>query len=273
MKTPLRYPGGKSKVADMLCGLMPSFSKYREPFLGGGSIFLKTKESNPDANFWINDLYTDLYSFWSCMRDCPREVVDIILKWKSEYTEGKPLYAFLRESHTFDQIQTAAAFFVMNRITFSGTVSSGGYSNESFEKRFTESSVERLIGLSSELKDVKITNLDYSELLRAEGDDVFIFMDPPYYTATKSALYGPNGSLHRNFDHERFARTVKSCPHKWMITYDDCQYIRDLFRGYEITPFDIVYGMRNVTKGAVMHTNEIMITNYALPDIKATELF
>lgn len=109
----------------------------------------------------------------------------------------------------------------MNRITFSGVMDSGGYSQQAFEKRFTESSIERLQTIPQCLLGVKITHGDYEELLFNSGDNVFIFLDPPYLKATKSKLYGVKGDLHTSFDHERFAENMKKCSHKWLITYDD----------------------------------------------------
>ena len=109
----------------------------------------------------------------------------------------------------FDDLNKATAFFVFNRITFSGTSESGGFSNAAFERRFTQSSIERVKSLSSILSKTKITNLDYQNLLEAEGEKVFIFLDPPYYSSTKSALYGKNGNTHKTFDHERFAKVFK----------------------------------------------------------------
>ena len=70
-----------------------------------------------------------------------------------------------------------------------------------------------------------ITNLDYEELVKREGENVFIFLDPPYYSATKSALYGKNGNMHKSFDHVKFAENMKNCKHKWLITYDDSEYL------------------------------------------------
>jgi|GEM_PF-3147224 len=67
------------------------------------------------------------------------------------------------------------------------------------------------------------------EVLENEGEEVFIFLDSLYYSATKSALYGKNGNLHKGFDHERFAETMKNFPHKWLITYDNSDYIKDMF--------------------------------------------
>jgi len=77
----------------------------------------------------------------------------------------------------FNDVARGSAFFVLNRITFSGTSCSGGYSQRAFEGRFTDSSIKRAEAISNLLQDVKITNLDYSDVLNAEGDDVFIYLD------------------------------------------------------------------------------------------------
>lgn len=268
IKSPLRYPGGKSRAAEWLVSLFPDFKEYREPFLGGGSVYIKTKQMYLNKKYWVNDLYYDLYCFWEALQCQPTFLQHYIGVWKTQHPDGRELYKYLTENlFMFSGIERAAAFFILNRITFSGTSLSGGYSQEAFEKRFTESSIKRLMDVYHlfDLR-VEITNLDYSKLLEAEGEDVFIFMDPPYHSATKSALYGKNGELHIGFDHERFAEEVKKCKHKWMITYDDCEYIRELFKDYQITPFELMYGMRNVSKGNEMKGKEILITNYEIND-------
>jgi DNA adenine methylase len=91
---------------------------------------------------------------------------------------------------------------------------------------------------------------------------VFIFLDLPYYSAKKSALYGKNGNLHKSFDHEKFADTMKTCKHKWLITYDKSELIKDLFSFARITPWELVYEMRNVTKGSYQKGKELFISNY-----------
>lgn len=264
IKTPLRYPGGKSRMAETFVGLMPDFDEYREPFLGGGSVYLTAKQLRPGKKFWVNDLYYDLYCFWDEAKfDIDCLVKDVKTVREAYEGRGKELYEQLaRDIPNYGVHDKAVAFFAINRSTFSGTSLSGGYSQESFDKRFTPSSIERLEKIGPLLQDTKITCLDYSELLREPGENVFIFLDPPYYTATKSALYGKNGELHKGFDHERFAEEVKNCQHKWMITYDNCEYIRDLYKDYNIIPHEFAYGMRNAVKGNDMTGKEILITNY-----------
>jgi DNA adenine methylase len=91
IKSPLRYPGGKSRAVDLISSLVPDFDEYRESFLGGGSLFINLKQIFPNKVFWINDLYEELYKFWKYSREDMRGLVDKICKWKSKYANGKKL--------------------------------------------------------------------------------------------------------------------------------------------------------------------------------------
>ncbi len=265
VKSPLRYPGGKSKALKHILPIIPKFDEFREPFLGGGSLFVALKQRYPNKKYWINDLHNNLYNFWISCKNNTEELINIIQNWYKNYYDGNLLHKFLiKNIIEFTDVEKGAAFFVLNRITFSGTSESGGYSSHAFKGRFTESSIERVDSLSKILTDVLITNEDYSKLLRAKGDNVFIFLDPPYYSATKSALYGKNGQLHKQFDHERFANEVKNCNHNWLITYDDSDYIRNLFSFAKITKWNLLYGMKNVSDKTDNIGNELFISNYTI---------
>jgi DNA adenine methylase len=249
--------------------LVSEFDEFREPFLGGGSIFVYFKQKYPNKKYWINDIYPNLYHFWIQTQQNPDKLIEQIQQWKDEFENGKELHRFLIENiEKFDNLKKAAAFFVFNRITFSGTSESGGFSNGAFKKRFTQSSVERVKALSTILDNTLITNLDYQEVVEAKGKNVFIFLDPPYYSATKSALYGKNGKLHKTFDHERFAKILKNVNHKWLITYDDSEYIRDLFSFTYINEWNLTYGMRNVGKNGNQNGKELFISNYPIIEEK-----
>ena len=258
IKSPLRYPGGKSRVAEIIIEFFPEFDEYREPFIGGGSVFINAKQRFPDKKFWINDAYLELFKFWQQAQIDVTSVIEKVSELKAKFAKGKELYKYLKTN----ELETAAAFFIFNRITFSGTTLSGGYSESAFRGRFTMSSIERLKPLQNLLENVEITNLDYENLIKKEGENVFIYLDPPYFSAQKSLLYGKKGSLHKNFDYEKFAATMKTCQHKWLITLDDCQYIRELFSFAEIKPLQFAYGMRNVKANSDQKANELLIMNY-----------
>jgi len=276
IKSPLRYPGGKSRAVELISTLIPEFDEFREPFLGGGSVFIYAKQRFPNKKFWVNDLYLELFKFWKMTQKDVDALIDKIYEWRNQFHIGKELHKFLNANlESFNDLERAAAFFIYNRITFSGTSLSGGFSEGAFKGRFTESSIQRLNQFAKVINGSIITNLDYEELVKEEGKNVFIFLDPPYYSATKSALYGKNGNMHKSFNHIKFAETMQSCKHKWLITYDDSQYIRDLFSFANIIPWDLTYGMRNVSEGSDQKGKELFISNYLeyLPKNEQLTLF
>jgi len=263
IRSPLRYPGGKSRAVEKICALIPPFEEFRESFVGGGSVFIHLKQKFPHKKFWINDKYSELAIFWQEIQTNLEKVTEQIWNWRRKFENGKELFYFLRENmEKFNETEKAAAFFVFNRVTFSGTTEAGGFSLQAFEKRFTDSSIERLKVIPKILKDIKITNFDYEKVVNADGENVFLFLDPPYFSATNSALYGKNGSLHKSFNHERFAEILKKCRHKWLLTYDDSPFIRELFSFANVTNWNLTYGMRNITENSNQKENELFITNY-----------
>ena len=270
IKSPLRYPGGKSKAIDKIARYLPynlsQYSEYREPFVGGGSVFIYLKQKYPHLKIWINDLNPELYLFWKIARSHLLELVKSLREIKHKYTDGKELFNELTTINveTLSEFDRAVRFFILNRITFSGTVDSGGYSRQAFTKRFTDSSLDRLSKLETILSDLKITNLDYSDLIDGGKNQTFIFLDPPYFTATKSKLYGKDGDLHTIFDHQKFAEIVKKSPHNWLITYDNSAEIKQNFTEFNIFEWELQYGMNNYKQKKAAKGLELFINNYRL---------
>lgn len=274
IKSPLRYPGGKSKVVDQISARFPaSFAEYREPFVGGGSVFISLRQRDSCVPVWINDLNHDLICFWRCAQEDTEALAAAILHIRNTERDGQVLFKRLVSSYDarLSDFERAVRFFVLNRVTFSGTVDSGGFSQKAFEKRFTLSSIERLRELGAVVKDVKITNLDYREVLRAPGKDCFVFLDPPYLSATKSKLYGRRGALHVNFDHVEFAHQLRLCTHRWLVTYDDSPEVRKNFRFANIHEWEVQYGMNNFARSFAPKGKELFISNYDLHKIERAE--
>ena len=266
VKSPLRYPGGKSRAIRQIMRHVPATAQeYREPFVGGGSVFLAMKSlfGRRIRRYCINDLNHDLYCFWKYARDKNSELAAAAQTFKDAYADGRELWRFLKaEGNMASDFERAVRFFILNRITFSGVVDSGGYSQSAFERRFTQSSIDRLAQLGTMLQGVEICHGDYEPRLHAAGSDVFIFLDPPYWSATDSRLYGAGGELHTSFDHERFAETMRRCGHQWLITYDDSPFIRDLFSFADIIEWSLQYGMNNYKQGKAERGRELFIKNY-----------
>ncbi len=266
VRSPLRYPGGKSRAIGQIMRHVPATTQeYREPFVGGGSVFLAMKRlfGRRIRQYCINDLNHDLYCFWKYARDRNSELAAAVQTFKDGYDDGRQLWHSLnRPGGASSELERAARFFILNRITFSGLVDSGGYSQNAFEYRFTQSSIERLARLERMLQGIEICHGDYEAWLYRGGSHVFIFLDPPYYRAASSRLYGAGGELHTSFDHERFAENMRRCPHKWLITYDDSPFIRDLFGFAHISEWSLQYGMNNYRQAKAKRGRELFIKNY-----------
>jgi len=277
IKSPLRYPGGKSKVLkEIIPHIPPDIKEYREPFVGGGSIFLAVKQKFGDQinRYWINDFNFDLYCFWLFAQTEIESFVKEVEEFKKKYRNGRELFNyFVHKDLKLSKFERAVRFFVLNRISFSGIVDAGGYSQQAFELRFTDSSIDRLRKISAPLSSVHITCEGYEKLLFEDGEDVFIYLDPPYLSATKSKLYGFKGNLHTAFDHEQFAENMRKCPHRWLITYDNSPEIRKLFSFANITEWTVQYGMNNYKQENSAIGQELIVRNYEIPTINSPDSF
>lgn len=111
IRSPLRYPGGKSRAVKKIAALIPPFDEFREPFVGGGSVFIYLKQNFPSKNFWINDKYAELSMFWNGLQKNSEELTELIRKWKCEFADGKTLFRFLRENkQNFSELEKATMF-------------------------------------------------------------------------------------------------------------------------------------------------------------------
>ncbi|HEY9868680.1 MAG TPA: DNA adenine methylase [Candidatus Obscuribacterales bacterium] len=265
-RSPLRYPGGKQKAIDQISAMLPqSALEFREPLVGGGSVYFYARTVRFAQNYWINDKFRELISFWKAVQDpqtCTqliRELEELRSGFESA-EEIKDYFLQARQEQPDGEYREAFLFFFFNRVTFSGTTRAGGFSNAASLRRFTASSIQRLAPMPEALAGTRITNLDFQAVIEEPGRDVFIFLDPPYYTANR--LYGHGGSLHE-FDHERLAGVLRKSPHRFLITYDDCDEVRELYEWANLRSWQLQYGMNNCNLQRESKIGaELFISNY-----------
>ena len=137
---------------------------------------------------------------------------------------------------------------------------SGGYSELSYKTRFIDSSIDKLKKVSRVLDKVEMRSDGYEKLLFKRGENVFIYLDPPYFTATNSKLYGTKGNYHKSFNHDEFLTNVKKCPHDWLITYDD-NIKNEAFQSFSnVDNWEHQYAMDNFVNGKAKKGKEIIIS-------------
>jgi len=247
-KSPLRYPGGKTRALAILERYLemhyPGRTQLLSPFLGGGSFELA--QADKGMQVFANDLFVPLYTFWQVLKLDPKGLHAAVLK---HVPASKETFTAFRSSKLdySDPQDTAAAYFIVNRCSFSGATFCGGFSSEAAEKRCNQSAVDRL--LEVDLRNVTLSNQDAIDFLRShpERRDTVIYADPPYYIS--SYVYGKDGDMHEGFDHAGFATYIRTRK-DWILSYNDCPYIRDLYAGCRIYSESWSYGMNNNGKAS-----------------------
>lgn len=259
-KSPLRYPGGKTRACKILDKIVTEHFNMKEkkilisPFFGGGSFefYLQNKYN---LEIIANDKFNPLFVFWYFCKYHNKELCDLLYKI-GEVT--KDMFTSYRFSIMEEQNQLLKAFyyFIINRCSFSGATLSGGFSQEASKKRFTKSSIDRIKKL--DLSKFQIQNRDFESFIGSYrcSDNVLLFLDPPYYLEKGNKLYGKNGNMHENFDHTKLFRCI-SKKSNWIMTYNNCEFIRNLYKSYKIIDAEWSYGMNKSKK-----SSEIVIISH-----------
>ena len=270
LKTPLRYPGGKSRAITKISPFFPkNFKEYREPFLGGGSVALYVTKTHPDVQVWVNDFYEPLVTFWQQLQDHGDEISNELLKLKQKHPDPDRAKYLFQESKEYlsqdtrrtDAKARAISFYIVNKCSFSGLTESSSFSGQASDSNFSVRGIEKLPGYSELIKDWKITNLSYENLL-TDRKDVFTYLDPPYEIA--SHLYGRKGNMHNTFSHDGFATECDRYVGPQLISYNSSALIKERFEGWNVSEFDHTYTMRSTgsyTKDQ-QERKELLLFNY-----------
>ena len=271
-KTPLRYPGGKSRACVKMDQYIPDlrdFKEYREPFLGGGSVAIHITKKYPHLNVWVNDLYEPLVNFWKTLQDDGHALYKRLQELKSRYPDvvsAKGLFLEAKELVNDDSVSPlyrACSFYVINKCSFSGLTESSSFSRQASDSNFSMRGIEKLQGYTQIIQNWKITNLSYEQLL-TDDKESFTYLDPPYDIG--SNLYGRKGSMHNGFDHDNFAADCDRFVGPQLISYNSSQLVKERFEGWRAGEFDLTYTMRSV--GEYMREQkdrkELLLYNYGI---------
>ena len=272
LKTPLRYPGGKSKAIYKLDNFLPKnikdIQEIQDPFLGGGSFMVYLTKLYPNKKIIVNDIYEPLYNFWIHLQKYPDQLSLTILNLKTKnnipilanvlYDEQKKI---IKDKYQ-NPLLRAAAFWIVNKCSFGGLMSSS-FSSQASVSNFTINGILSLKYYGKLIKNWEITNLDYKDFIKKyKNNNAFIYLDPPYMI--KDNLYGEKGELHKVFSHEDFFKLCPTLSCKHMISYNSNLLIKNAFTNYNISDYDLTYTMRST--GNYMEDQkdrkELVIRNY-----------
>uniref|UniRef100_A0A6C0J2N8 Uncharacterized protein n=1 Tax=viral metagenome TaxID=1070528 RepID=A0A6C0J2N8_9ZZZZ len=258
-KSPLRYPGGKTRACKKLENILINnfntndFDNLVSPFFGGGSFEFHI-QNNYGLNIIANDKFVPLYNFWNTCKNENKKLCDELNKNLLNITKEKFINLRKEIMENENSYEQSVMYFIINRCSFNGSTLSGGFSLESSKKRFTKSSIDKINKLN--LSKFNIYNFDFEDFVKNnQSKKNLLFLDPPYYLEKSSKLYGNNGDMHETFDHNKLFDCLK-IKKNWFMTYNNCEYIKNLYKNFKIIETNWSYGM-NKSK----QSSEIIIIN------------
>jgi DNA adenine methylase len=269
--SPFRYPGAKGRHMDVICQLadFSSFAKsrYVEPFAGGGSslFYLMSKYGMP-REVVMNDLDASVAAFWRCMENekLKTALTKKVLTAKVTVKERERQRPLMESKKV---VEAAFAGIFISRTSFSGVMRDevgpiGGKGQKSEYDVGCRYNPKRLVARIQEIYKVLAGRvqglaLDFDELIpQWDHDDVLIYCDPPYYRKGHK-LYR---AVMSHGDHLRLRETLASLRHaKFVISYDDCEEIRKLYKGFQIRELQAFYSV-SIEKKSRKGGDEIVIT-------------
>ena len=238
--SPLRYPGGKNSifkfVSDIILKNQIKGMSYAEPYAGGAGLALRLLMEKYVKKIYINDLDKSIHAFWTSILNHTDEFCLWIKKVDISIDNWFKYRQIQQNKESVDSFTLAQSTFFLNRTNVSGVIKGGVIGgikqNGKFkiDARFNkESLISKIIAISKFRDNILVSNLDglsFIQELNDSAEDVFIYLDPPYYVKG-SGLYM---NFYSGEDHLNLSNLVKNLDKKWMVSYDNNDNILELYK-------------------------------------------
>ena len=247
-KSPLRYPGGKSRGAAVIASHIPgNIDTLCSPFFGGGSVELLLSQTR-DIRIYGYDNLKPLVAFWKCLMSNPDKLAFFVEEYFPTNKERfKDMQVAIYNTSTIWDV--ASMFYTLNRCGFSGCGLSGGMSIG--HPRFTKSSISMLRNFTP-MDNITVEVGDFAESI-PKHNNCFLYCDPPYLN--NQVLYS-SGISNIGFNHSALRDILSKHKGGWVLSYNDCTEVRKMYSEYTILNPKWSYGM-SVDKSS----KELLIIN------------
>ncbi len=224
INSPFRYAGGKFYARNLILEHIPEHLYYIEPFAGGASIFFAKSKARKN---WLNDIDDDLINCLITIRDYPEKLIDRLKNEKAV----KERHAYYKNKYKpKTKLDRAVRWFYLNRTSYSGIMNMQncfwGYGDK-YSMR-PENWPRNILRTSQKLQGVKLTVLDFEEVIKQAEPGAFLFIDPPYFNADQDKFYTHS---FKKQEHLRLCKILKKVSNKvnFLITYDNSPEVRELY--------------------------------------------
>lgn len=254
MNSFMSWIGGKKALREEIVARFPlKYTRYIEVFGGGGWILF---HKQPGQDFEVyNDFNPNLVNLYRCVRDCPED----LCKELTYVLNSRLDFDYIREMmHTktdIPDVRRAAYFYQLIRYSYASGLDSFGAHPQAMWRNFP------LIHQACQrLQRVVIENKDFEKLIKHyDRPESFFYCDPPYYDTED--YYEDVGFARK--DHERLANSLCGMQGKFLLSYNDCPEIRELYSRPGIT-IETTTRLSNIAQRyeAGKQYAELLISNY-----------
>ncbi len=251
--SPLRYPGGKSKVSKFVSQVIIkndlSNGTYVEPYAGGASVALSLVIEGKVQKVIINDYDRSIYAFWYSVLHHTDEICKKISRTPVTINVWRRQKEVQKNKTTVNLLDLGFSTFFLNRANRSGIIDGGpigGLKQEGewkIDARFNKQELISRIRLIAEYKEnIKLYNSDAVELMKALAkklpEKTLVYLDPPYYVKGKD-LYV---NYYDHDDHLLVAKTIRGIPDiSWIVSYDRVRPITKMYKNYKKRIYEFRY--------------------------------
>ncbi|UUV25976.1 MULTISPECIES: DNA adenine methylase [Lysinibacillus] len=262
MKSPIKWVGGKSKLLKVLLPLIPEHKGYVEVFGGAGWLLFGKEKSKWEV---LNDLDNNLMNLWEVIKNNKDEFIssfEYTLVSRKTFNEYKQIY---KNKHYKDSMHQAHILYYLLKAGVGASLPDGGGCGFGIAKDNSRLRLEDIGKDINEaymrLKKVTIENRDFKDIINSfDSEDSFFYLDPPY-RATARASY-PVGEFT-----DTMYKDLRDCcfniKGKFLLTINDDEYIKELFKGFNIVNHEVYYGISKQNAGRI-NFKELIITNYKI---------
>ena len=259
--SPLRYPGGKGKLAKFLTNVIRenqlSDGLYVEPYAGGAAIACELLLKGVVRKIHINDLDPAIYSFWNAVVHDTDELLSMISETPITVDEWEKQKRIFRSEAQNPSLALGFAMFYLNRTNRSGILNAGPIGgkdqsgNWKIDARFNKKALSQLIGDIAQFSTkIIVTQLDAVEVAKAYESSppprTLIYFDPPYYEKGRHLYY----NYYSQGDHAEVSASIRKLAEcRWIVSYDDVEPIHALYANEACLRYRIGYSARNVVQG------------------------
>lgn len=281
-ESPLRYPGGKACIFPFISNLFYENSllgvNYAEPYAGGSGLALKLLFNEYVNEIFINDYDYSIFSFWNSILESNQRFCDWIEDVEIDIENWRYFKSVQKNPDEYSQFELGQAIFFLNRTNISGVIKGGPIGGleqtgkYKINARFNKSDLIKRIERIDKFKHrIRISNLDgirFIKSLDKNSKNTFIYLDPPY--VHKGA------DLYMNYfkkkDHENLARQVEKINHKWLVSYDNNDFILKLYDNQPRLRYSLSQSASNRVGNEILIFSEHLNFNNSIEKLKNVEL-